>query len=148
MKPFFAGLCMLVLAHTVLAAAADETVNLASGAAVTSHRFAGQTNRGAVVLWLTGQDGRLEEERRAAAYLSGLGLEVWLTDWLAPYFLPQAAPSIAQVPEADLVERLETMRQRHAGRPLALLASGHATSLPLRATAAWQSRFNLTDMAL
>lgn len=141
MKPFIAGLCLLLLAHTVLASATEENVNLASGTAVTSHRFAGQASRGAVVLWLTGQDGRLEEEHRAARYLSGLGLEVWLTDWLAPYFLPQAAPSIAQVPEADLVEWLEAMRQRHAGRPLVLVASGHASTLPLRATAAWQSRF-------
>ncbi len=141
MKKLLAGLGLFLLATTAPAAPTEETVILDSGTAVISQRYVGQASPGAAVLWLTGQDGRLEEEHHAAAHLAGLGLEVWLTDWLAPYFLPQQARSIAEVPEADLADWLERMRQRHAGRPLVLVASGHASALPLRATAAWQERF-------
>jgi len=140
MQRLFIAFCLLLLAQTGLAAATEETVTLASGTAITSQRYAHE-RAGVVVLWFTGQYGRLEEEHRAAAQLAAKGYEVWLTDWLSPYFLPQVAGSLAQVPEADLAEWLEQMRQHHAGRPLVLVASGHATTLPLRAAAAWQARF-------
>jgi len=132
----------LALASLAQAAPIEESVTLASGSTVTSHRYT-EAQTGAVVLWLTGQYGRIEVEHRAAAHLSGSGMEVWLTDWLAPYFLPQAAGSLAQVPDTDLAEWLEYMRQRHAGRSLVLVASGHATTLPLRAAAAWRVRYGM-----
>jgi hypothetical protein len=140
MKRLFALFYLLLLTPGVLAAATEETLTLTSGTAITSHRYADH-QAGAVVLWLTGQYGRLEEEHLAAAHLAGAGMEVWLTDWLAPYFLPQVAGSVAEVPDADLAEWLERMRQRHAGRPLVLVASGHATALALRAVAARQARY-------
>lgn len=140
MKRVLTALCLLLLTEVVLAAATEETVDLTSGTAVVSHRYADH-GAGAVVLWLTGQYGRLEEEHRAAAHLAGSGMEVWLTDWIAPYFLPQVARSVTEVPDADLAEWLERMQQRHAGRPLVLVASGHASALTLRAAAARQARF-------
>ncbi|MGQ9686834.1 MAG: hypothetical protein ACUVT2_11085, partial [Thiobacillaceae bacterium] len=124
MKRLAAVCCLLLLTGVVLAAATEETVELTSGTAVLSHRYADH-GAGAVVLWFTGLYGRLEEEHRAAAHLAGSGMEVWLTDWLAPYFLPQVASSVAEVPDADLAEWLERMHKRHAGRPLVLVASGH-----------------------
>lgn len=141
MQRLIAAICLLVMTKTVLAVVTEETVSLASGSAVTSHRYAND-RAGAVVLWLTGQYGRLDEEHRAAAQLAASGMEVWLTDWFAPYFLPQVARSVAEVPDADLAEWLERMSQRHAGRPLVLVASGHATALALRAAAARQARFD------
>lgn len=140
MKTLLVGLCLLVLAHTAPARADEERISLTSGAVVGSHRLAAQAG-GPVVLWFTGQYGPLQAERDAAAQLAAQGMEVWLTDWLAPYFLPQDAHAVAEVPEADLGEWLEAMRQRHADRPLVLVASGHAGALPLRAAAAWQARF-------
>lgn len=133
-------LLLLALLTSVAARAAteEETLPLPSGVAITSQRHAAAGD--SVVLWLSGQYGRLEEEQRAASYLAGQGMEVWLTDWLAPYFLPQVASSIEAVPDADLVDWLEAMRQRHAGKRLLLLASGHATALPLRAVAGWRER--------
>lgn len=141
MKRVYAACCLLLLTEVILAAATEETVNLASGTAVVSHRYANHRS-GAVVLWLTGQYGRLEEEHRAASYLAGSGMEVWLTDWLAPYFLPQVAGSVAEVADADLAEWLQRMQQRHAGRPLVLVASGQASALPLRAAVARQARYD------
>ncbi len=128
---FFTGLAA--------AMASEETVTLSSGTSVTSQRY-GAADVRTVVLWMTGQYGPLEAEQRAAEHLAGLGMQVWLTDWLAPYFLPQTAGSLDAVPVADLAEWLEAMRARHAGRALVLVASGHATVLPLRAAAAWQTR--------
>lgn len=139
MKRLFAALCLLLLHQHVLAETTEESVTLPSGTVVTSQRYAPDGAR-TVVLWLTGQYGRLEEEHRAAAHLAGLGMEVWLTDWLAPYFLPQTAGSLAEVPGTDLVDWLEAMRKRHPGHPLVLVASGRATVLPLRAAAVWQAR--------
>lgn len=140
MKRLVATLCMLLLAQTGLAGATEEGVTLPSGTVVVSQRYAAATAR-VVVLWLTGQYGRLEEEHRASAHLASQGMEVWLTDWLAPYFLPQTAGSVSEVPDADLADWLEAMHKRHAGRLLVLVASGHASALPLRAAAAWQARF-------
>lgn len=129
----------LLQSFCVLGAASEETVILSSGVAVSSHRYASDQAE-AVVLWFTGQYGFIEAEHRAAAHLAEAGMEVWLSDWLATYFLPQDAASLAQVPDADLADWLERMRQHYAGRPLALVASGHATALPLRAAAAWRAR--------
>lgn len=128
---FFSGLAA--------AMAVEETVTLTSSASVTSQRY-GAAEARTVVLWMTGQYGSLEAEERAAEYLAGLGMQVWLTDWLAPSFLPQTAGSLDAVPVADLAEWLEAMRARHAGRAIVLVASGHATALPLRAAATWQAR--------
>ena len=135
-------LLLLCLAQTSAhATPTEESVSLTSGTTVISHRYA-NPQAGLVVLWLTGQYGWLEEEHRAAAHLASLGIEVWLTDWLAPYFLPQTASSLAEVPDTDLVDWLEAMRKRHPVHPLVLVASGRATTLPLRAAAAWRSRFD------
>ncbi len=123
----------------VLGAASEESVNLGSGITLSSQRYANAQAR-AVVLWFSGQYGSIEAEHRAAARLAEAGMEVWLSDWLAAYFLPQDAASLAQVPDADLADWLEQMRLRHAGRPLVLVASGHASALPLRAVAAWRAR--------
>jgi alpha-beta hydrolase superfamily lysophospholipase len=140
MKRLFAFLCLLALTPAAMAASSEETITLPSGTAVTSQRYTADREAAAVVLWFTGQYGRLEEEQRAAEHLAKAGMEVWLTDWLAPYFLPQVAQSVRQVPDADLADWLAYMRARHAERPLVLVASGQASALALRAAAAWQAR--------
>lgn len=139
MRQCIAAVILLLLAGLAAAKATEETITLTSGNTVTSQRY-GTADARTVVLWMTGQYGPLEAEQRAAESLAGLGMQVWLTDWLAPYFLPQTAGSLDAVPVADLAEWLGAMRARHAGRALALVASGHATVLPLRAAAAWQTR--------
>lgn len=135
------AVALLLWFFTGLAAAmaVEETVTLASGTSVTSQRY-GSRNARTVVLWMTGQYGPLEAEQHAAEYLAGLDMQVWLTDWLAPYFLPQTAGSIEAVPVTDLAEWLEAMLQRHTGRAIILVASGHAAVLPLRAAVAWHTR--------
>jgi hypothetical protein len=112
-------------------AEAEQAIPLPSGVEVVSRQYAAP--QGPLLLWFTGQYGEVEAERRAAAGLAAKGAEVWLTDWLAPYFLPQLPGSMAQVPDRDLGDWLAAIHRRHPGRPLLLLASGHTADLALRA---------------
>ncbi len=112
-------------------AEAERAIALPSGVEVVSRHY--PAPQGPLLLWFTGQYGEVEAERRAAAGLAEKGAEVWLTDWLAPYFLPQLPGSMAKVPDRDLGDWLAAIRQRHPDRPLLLLASGHTADLALRA---------------
>jgi hypothetical protein len=112
-------------------AEAEQAIALPSGVEVVSRQYAAP--QGPLVLWFTGQYGEVEAEGRAAAGLAAKGAEVWLTDWLAPYFLPQLPGSMAKVPDRDLGDWLVAIHRRHPDRPLLLLASGHTADLALRA---------------
>lgn len=131
----------MLAALPACAAQAQESVSLApapSGGEIVSQRYpaAGQW----LVLWLTGQYGRVEEEHKAAAYLASQGVETWVTDFFAPYFLPLLPSSVAQVPDADLAAWLESVRQGNPGRRIILAAPGHLAGLALRAVQAWRAR--------
>lgn len=109
----------------------EMAITLPSGVEVVSQRHA--SARGPLLLWFTGQYGNVEAEQRAAASLAEKGAEVWLTDWLAPYFLPQLPGSMAKVPDQDLGDWLAAILKRHPQRPVLLVASGHIADLSLRA---------------
>ncbi len=126
-------------------AAQVENLALPSGAELEVQRYSAPT--GPILLWLTGQYGTLEAEQRAAAQLAEKGVEVHLADWLAPYFLPQLPASLAQVPDADLVNWLSHIQQRYPDRELTLLASGHAAQLLLRAAQVWRQQSGKTPAA-
>lgn len=120
----------IFLAATVQAME-EAAIALPSGVEVASQRHT--CARGPLLLWFTGQYGNVEAEQRAAASLAASGAEVWLTDWLAPYFLPQLPGSMERVPDRDLGDWLAALRQRYPDRPLLLVASGHTADLALRA---------------
>ena len=112
-------------------AAEDAAITLPSGTEVVSRHF--YSDKGPLLLWFTGQYGTIEAEQQAAARLAEKGSEVWLTDWLAPYFLPQLPGSIPLVPDTDLGDWLVSIHQRNPGRQMILVASGHTADLALRA---------------
>lgn len=118
--------------------AVDTAITLPSGVEVVSRHF--PAAQGPLLLWFTGQYGLVEAERQAAAQLAGKGVEVWLTDWLAPYFLPQLPGSIGQVPDRDLGDWLAAVHARQHQRPVLLAASGHTADLALRAARDAQAR--------
>lgn len=120
-------------------AAADESLTLPSGTTVVSQRHA--ADGPLLVLWLTGQYGQVAAEQQAAARLAEQGVETWLTDWFAPLFLPLLPSSVAAVPDADLADWLEAVRQRQPQRRIVFLAAGHAAAWPLRAVRAWRARY-------
>ncbi len=139
-------LTALFLAVSPVSASAEETIKLtvpASGTEIVSQRYPAP---GAwLVLWFTGQYGRIEEEHKAAAFLAAHGLETWVTDFYAPYFLPLLPSSARQVPEKDLSDWLEAVHERNPGRRIILAAPGHLAGLALRAEQAWASRFEPAD---
>lgn len=124
-------------------AASDEIIRLPSGAEVVSQRYPAE---GVVMaVWLTGQHGRIEEEHKAAADMAAKGVETWMTDFYAPYFLPLLPSGWSQVPDPDLAEWLEALRQRNPERRIILVTTGRAASLALRAVNAWRARLGQRD---
>jgi hypothetical protein len=101
------------------------------GAEIVSQRHAA-TSEAPVLIWLTGQYGALEPERQAAAWLATQGVEVWLTDLIAPFFLPLLASSPAAVPDGDLAAWGRDLRARLAARRIVLAAAGHMAEPALR----------------
>ncbi|MEW6677010.1 MAG: hypothetical protein AB1421_03735 [Pseudomonadota bacterium] len=131
MTRFFLLLSLLLCIAAPVRAADEHALVLPSGVEVVSQRYAAPA--GPLLLWFTGQYGPVEAERRAAADLAAKGADVWLTDWLAPYFLPQLPGSLAQVPDRDLGDWLAALHRQFPDRPLLLVASGHTADLALRA---------------
>lgn len=129
-------------------AADDSAIALPSGVEVVSRHF--HSPQGPLLLWFTGQYGNVEAEQQAAAGLAEKGADVWLTDWLAPYFLPQLPGSMEKVPDRDLGDWLAAIHRRHPDRPLMLVASGHTADLALRAARDARDRLgvNITGSVL
>jgi hypothetical protein len=98
-----------------------------------------------MAVWFTGQYGRIEEEHKAAADMAARGVETWMTDFFAPYFLPLLPSGWSQVPDPDMAEWLEALRQRNPERHIVLVTTGRAASLALRAVNAWRARFGQRD---
>jgi hypothetical protein len=132
-------LFMLVGVRPAWAAESDMVFRLSSGAEVVCQRYpaAGEV----LAIWLTGQYGRTEEEHLAAADLAKHGVETWITDFLAPYFLPLLPSSLNQVPDRDLAEWLEAVRKRNPERRIVLVSTGRVSSLALRAARMWREMF-------
>jgi hypothetical protein len=120
-------------------AAEPLVLSTGSGTEIVSQRYPAAGDR--LLLWFTGQFGRVEEEHRAAARLAERGVETWVTDFFAPYFLPLLPSSAGQVPDADLADWLEAVRRRHPDRRLILAAPGHLAAQALRAEQAWRARY-------
>lgn len=120
----------------VRAEAVGHAIALPSGTefAVSRHAADGDV----LALWFTGQFGRVEEEHRAAADMAARGVETWVVDVLAPYFLPLLPSSWALVPDRDLGDLLDAARRLHPDRRIVLVAPGRAAASALRAARAWQ----------
>jgi hypothetical protein len=121
------------------AASTDVVFHLSSGVEVTCQRYAASGD--VLAIWLTGQYGRTEEEHKAAADMAGQGVETWVTDFLAPYFLPLLPSSWNQIPDQDLAEWLEAVRLSNPERRIVLISTGRVSSLVFRAVRTWQKRY-------
>lgn len=134
------ALCGLLLAGShVCAAPGDEVIELPSGVQIVSQRYAADSS--VMAIWLTGQFGRTREEHQAAADMAAQGVETWVTDMLAPYFLPLLPSSWSQIPDQDLADWLEQVRQRNPDRRIVLISTGRVASVLLRTVESWRERF-------
>jgi len=121
------------------AAPTDVVFSLPSGVDVICQRYAASGD--VLAIWLTGQYGRTEEEHKAAADMAAQGVETWVTDFLAPYFLPLLPSSWNQIPDQDLAAWLEAVRQRNPERQIVLVSTGRVSSLVFRTVRTWQARY-------
>lgn len=121
------------------AASTDVVFHLSSGVDVTCQRYAASGR--VLAIWLTGQYGRTEEEHKAAADMAAQGVETWVADFLAPYFLPLLPSSWNQIPDQDLAEWLEAVRLQNPDRRIVLISTGRVSSLVFRAVRTWQTRY-------
>lgn len=111
---------------------------LPSGVEVVASRYAADGD--ILALWLTGQFGRIAEEHQAAADMAARGVETWVVDLLAPYFLPLLPSSWARVPDHDLGDLLDAAHKRHPNRRIVLVAPGRVAAIALRAIQDWRAR--------
>ncbi len=133
------ALTLALLAFTAHAEGVDVSIRLASGTDIVSQRFPATGD--VLAVWLTEQGGSSEEERKAASDMAAKGVEIWLTDFLSPYFLPLLPSSWNQVPVRDVNAWLEALHQRSPGKRIVLIATGRVSALALRAANAWRTRY-------
>lgn len=130
---------LLLVVRPGWAGASDLVFSLSSGAEVVCQRYPATGK--VLAIWLTGQYGRTEEEHLAAADLAAHGVETWIADFLAPYFLPLLPSSLSQVPDRDLAEWLEAVRKKNPDRRIVLVSTGRVSSLALRTARMWREMF-------
>ncbi len=141
-------LLVRALAAVILAAiaavpsAAELAIRVGSGTEIVGHcppPSVPLADDAPLALWLTGQHGEVEAERRAVDDLAARGVETCLIDLIAPYFLPLLPSSWARIPDADLVDWLNATRARHPRRPLVVIATGRNAATALRAARVWRA---------
>lgn len=133
-----AALIAPLLMFTPRVEAVEVSLKLASGVEIVSQRYPAAGD--VMAVWLTEQGGRSEEEHKAAADMAAQGVETWVTDWLAPYFLPQLPSSWSRVPEPDVGAWLDALHQRAPGKRIVIIATGRVSALALRAANGWRAR--------
>jgi hypothetical protein len=138
-QSFWVFIVFMLGSRLVFAVPTDVAFNLSSGVEVVCQRYPAPGST--LAIWLTGQYGWTEEEHKAAADMAAQGVETWVADFLAPYFLPLLPSSLSQIPDRDLAEWLEAVRQRNPERRIVLVATGRFASLTLRAVRSWQDRY-------
>jgi hypothetical protein len=86
-----------------------------------------------LLLWVASERGRAEPEVHAAQQLAAQGVETWLLDLVAAYFLPQLSSSMDAMPPQDLAEWLRAAQA--SGKRVAVYAVSRAAVPILRAAA-------------
>ena len=130
----WAWLLALAFPLTLLAgppAASTETLRLPGGTDVALSVFPAQ---GATLLiWLPSESGVVAAEHKTAAALARSGIEVWLPDLHAAYFLPVVPSSLQQMPARDVAGVIAVGQQR--GKAVYLASAGSGAALALQAAA-------------
>ena len=124
---------VLFVPRVVAATPADttQTLQLSGGTEVALRVYAASGN--ALLLWLPSESGIVAADYKTAAALAKSGIEVWLPDLHAAYFLPVVPSSLAQMPAADVSEVIARAQQR--GKAVYLISGGSGAALALEAAA-------------
>ena len=133
--PFALALLLaLLFPLSVVAApiqAVSQTLHLPGGTDVVLSVVPGKGNT--LLIWLPSESGIVAAEHKIAAVLAKSGIEVWLPDLHAAYFLPIVPSSMQQIPAADVARVIALAQQR--GKAVYLVSGGSGAALALQAVA-------------
>ena len=111
--------------------ATSETLHLPGGTEVALSVFPA---KGSILLiWLPSESGVVAAEHKTAAALAKSGIEVWLPDLHAAYFLPVVPSSLQQIPARDVASLIALGQQR--GKTVYLASAGSGAALALQGAA-------------
>lgn len=112
-------------------AASTQTIKMPGDVDVAVRVYPAKGNT--LLLWLPSESGIVAADHKIAAGLASSGVEVWLADMHAAYFLPIVPSSLKQIPSADVAHVIAHAQQR--GKAVYLLSSGSGAALALQAAA-------------
>lgn len=126
-------LTILMLSATYAAApsAATQALQLPGGTEVALRVYPAKGNT--LLLWLPSESGIVAADHKAAAVIAKSGVEVWLPDLHAAYFLPVVPSSLQQIPAADVARVIALAQQRD--KAVYLVSGGSGAALALQAAA-------------
>ncbi len=116
------------------AGVAETALEMDDGADVPVSVFSAD---GPVLVWLPSEHGLLPGHAFQAEQLQAAGIEVWLPDPFAGYFLPTAPSSFDRIP-TPLVPRLIEMSSRGGERPVFVFGNDRAAPWLLEGLREWQ----------
>lgn len=119
------------VAYTASTPAASQTLQLAGGTEVTLRVYPAKGNT--LLLWLPSESGIVAADHKAAEVIARSGVEVWLPDLHAAYFLPIVPSSLQQIPVADVAHVIALARQR--SKQVYLMSGGSGAALALQGAA-------------
>ncbi|MDH5483664.1 MAG: hypothetical protein OEY43_00385 [Gammaproteobacteria bacterium] len=129
-------LYFLLLALLSPALWAKETRTIATAdASIEVRVFAAEGQ--ALLLGFPFDEGKSRAEEKTAAALAEDGIEVWMTDFLSAYMLPNVRSSRAEIPSDALLAVIEAAI--NTGKKVYLIASGPDTALVLRSARLWEA---------
>lgn len=111
--------------------AVSQMLHLPGGTDVALSVFPAKGNT--LLIWLPSESGIVAADHKTAAALVKSGIEVWLPDLHATYFLPIVRSSMQQIPIADVARVIAQAQQR--GKAVYLISSGNGAALALQAVA-------------
>jgi thiol-disulfide isomerase/thioredoxin len=91
-----------------------------------------------LVLWLPPEEGPSPRQLPTARALADAGIEVWMPDLHAAWFLPPGGHSLADVPPESLAVLVDAATA--TGKQVFLVAGGRTGQLALGTARAWQQR--------
>lgn len=132
----FGLICLLALfvlpaTYAASSPATTQTLQLPGGTEVAIRVYPAKGNT--LLLWVPSESGIVAADHRTAAVLAESGIETWLPDLHAAYFLPIVRSSMQQIPPADMARVIAQAQQR--GKAVYLISSGNGAALTLQAVA-------------
>ncbi|MCW8957196.1 MAG: hypothetical protein OQL09_09960 [Gammaproteobacteria bacterium] len=132
-RPLLYTLVLALLSPSVLAKEIKTIATADAGIEVRVFAAQGQ----ALLLGFPCDEGKSIAEEKTAASLAEDGIEVWMTDMLSAYMLPNLRSSRAEIPSEALLAVIDAAIK--TGKKVYLIASGPDTELVLRSASLWEA---------